>query len=195
MCLCPQICGIFSETAPLRRSIIPPLKAVRSVGRKERMRITVIKGHEYPRRGFCTSVHSFLMVLTHLRLQNDVPLPTTFLGYCTYNFPKFRESMLCFLLASQTNIVIENSWILLCTCCQTLLNRRSFLHCTHFFSALWSFSLALHILPELMNTYHITSFQWNVFLHIFINNGTELLLIPLNYNTCNLAYYKLFAKK
>ena len=56
-------CGVFSETAPLRRSSTPLLKLyIRSAIflRKVRIHIIVIKGHEYPRRGFCTSVHSFI---------------------------------------------------------------------------------------------------------------------------------------
>ena len=39
-----NICGVFSETAPLQRSSTPPLKAIRTVGhflQKARMRIII----------------------------------------------------------------------------------------------------------------------------------------------------------
>ena len=45
---------------------LPPLNG-HMVGhflQKARMRIIVIEGHEYPRRGFCTSVHSLSIVVT-----------------------------------------------------------------------------------------------------------------------------------
>ena len=58
-----KICGVFSETALLWRSSTPPLKAMHSVGHfpaESAHAHYSIKGHEYPHRGFCTLVHSFL---------------------------------------------------------------------------------------------------------------------------------------
>ena len=55
--------GVFSETAPLRRS------SIRSVGHFPAESVHAyysIKGHEYPRRGFCPLVHPLCFDVTEV---------------------------------------------------------------------------------------------------------------------------------
>ena len=68
---CQNICGVFSETALLLRSSTPSVESrIRLVGHfpvESAHAHYSIKGHEYPeRRGFCTLVHSFMSIRSHL---------------------------------------------------------------------------------------------------------------------------------